>query len=140
MTTTPESAPDLRRAIADVYLRTDPPPGASRASALMLALLRQPEEPRILEAARTLLDTVKLRQRLHEALGDALATESVLVALMLLGLRAKADAALCGAEVSIGWRRAAWALLDRLDGQSPSDVDRVFLLRLMLIAHGPDDA
>lgn len=140
MTTTTESALDLRRAIADVYLRPDPPPGATRASGLMLALVRQPDDPRILEAARSLLDTVRLRQRLHDAIGDALKTASVLVALMLLGLRAQADAALGGVDVATRWRRAAQDLLARLTEHAPAEVDRIFLLHLMLLAHGPDNA
>jgi len=140
MTTTPESAPDLRRAIADVYLRPDPPPGASYASGLMLALVRQPDDPRVLEAARSVLDTVHLRQQLHEALDQALQTDSALVALMVLGFRAQADAALCGAETTTRWRGAAQTLLDRLVRSSPPDVDRAFALHLMLLAYGPDDA
>lgn len=140
MTNDPVSAPDLRRAIADVYLRPDPPPAMSRALDLMLALMRRPHDPCTLDAARSLLDTVRLRQQIHDALRHALQAESALVALMLLGFRAQADAALCGARTTAGWRPAASILLARLAKSASSEIDRVFVLQLMLLANGPDNA
>ena len=140
MTTSHPSAPDLRRAIADVYLRPEPPPGAAHARGLLLALTRQPDDPSVLGAARALLTTVELRRRLGAALDDALQAQSALVALMLLGFRAQADAALCGAETSTRWRRAAQTLLDHLADRAMPAIDRALLDRLLALTHGTDDA
>lgn len=136
--TTPPPALELRRAIADVYLRPDPPPGQIRAGNLLLKLIRDPQSADDRARAVDLLAAADLYDRLAEALGVARAAGDAPTALVIHGLIGHATAALLGSTNYPGWRAAALDLLDP-DGAAPRPVDTQVAARLLALATADGD-
>lgn len=137
MTTDSRSALELRRAIADVYLRPDPPPGKIRAGNLLLKLLRDPASDEDRARAVDLLTAADLYDRLVEALATSRAEGDASTALVIHGLIGHATAALLGSTNDPGWRAAALDLLAP-DGGTPQPIDAEVAARLLALATADD--
>lgn len=129
MTTPAASALDLRLAISHAFNADQPPPGASRAAALLLDLRRDPDNDDTHREARArLINTRDTAQRL----------DAPQVALIAHGLIGHADAELLRGTHNPGWRAAALDLLEP-DDENRDPLDRNTALRLLTLALRTDD-
>lgn len=138
MTTAAASALDLRLAISHAFNADEPPPGASRAAALLLDLRRDPDNDDTCREARDLLTVVDLRARLINTRDTAQRLDAPQVALVAHGLIGHADAELLRGTHNPGWRAAALDLLEP-DDENRDPLDRNTALRLLTLALRTDD-
>lgn len=140
-TTDPQSAPELRRQIAEIYLIDHPPPGKSRASLIITGLVRKPGCPDLKAMARDLIEVAQLRARLVAARDAARRRQDASLGLLIHGLIGHADAALLGSTDAPGWRAAALDILDP-DDEPRASLDAAATERLfaLVLAEQPNEA